>query len=179
MDGYRASRNGATPSNPLTTRSGRKSPVSAAIWIAAKRESFEWRRIWPTWRNRKTPLSAQGAVAAAAHPLVLVGRYERGDGLDQAAEQFAAAAFNAQDAVFVRDTRVAHGGLWSRVLSLGRACVAREGHVKKYDPGAPLNFKDADERIACGGGFVLVRSPARFHQACEIIERTGGRVGCL
>lgn len=150
--------------------------MSAAIWIAAKRKSFDWRRFWPAWRYRNKPSQVKSCTTAADQPLALVGCYECCEGLNHAAEAFAAAAFGGEDAVIVRAPRRAQDAFWSKLCAWGRTRLAREEALR---PDIPLDVIAANTVLSFGGGFVLVRSAARFHEACEIIERTGGRIGCI
>ncbi|MGH9523307.1 MAG: hypothetical protein ACRD3E_12340 [Terriglobales bacterium] len=124
-------------------------------------------------------MNANSGAASAGHRLALVGSYAQREGLDRAAEEFAAAAFGHDDAVFVRATRPAESGLWSKLWGWGRARVTRDAQVETLGPDISLDTNPGDDLLNAGGGFVLVRCAARFHQACEIIERTGGRVGCI
>jgi hypothetical protein len=144
--------------------------VSGAIWSEAKKHSQFWRRIWPRWQRANKPLPTRGAGVTS--PLVLVGSYGHADGLNRAEEEFAKAHFDS--AVFVRACETIETGLWSRIVD----CLRRPSkNEAAYQPQVPFVIKGAEEVLIAGGGFVLVQCAARFHQACEIIERTGGRVG--
>ena len=153
--------------------------MSAAIWIAAKRRSARWRRIWPQWRNRKAPLHAQGSPALSGRPLALIGSYDCAEGIDRAAREFHAAAFSEQDAVFVQSSRRVEKGMFIRILDWPRRWLSREARATASDFTVPITGRAAQSLLNSGGGFVLVNNAARFHEACEIIERTGGRVGCI
>lgn len=105
---------------------------------------------------------------------MLVGSYRQIEALNRAVEEFAAAAFATEDAMFVCAYPAAKVHWWKRLRDWARErFVDGAGDAPQF----PIEFDGADELLASGGGFVLVRCPARFHQACEIIERTGGRVG--
>ena len=179
MAGCGVSTSAEKPFKPRTTTSGRKSGVSAAIWIAAKRRSFEWRRIWPRWAKSNPTKKDDASAVAMGSPLALVGSYRCSEALERAAAEFAAASFGGGDALIVRSCRRTQAGLWAKILDRGRSYVSGERLSARRSDDDVHTLAAAGLMLDPGGGFVLVRNAARFPQACEIIERTGGKVGCI
>lgn len=107
---------------------------------------------------------------------MLVGSFADVAGLDQAQREFLAAAFSPEEIVSLCGRRSPGcRGWWIRlrdVLADWRRVAPRA--VRLGDSADPASR--VQQVLAAGGGVVLVRC-TRLSQACEIIQRCGGRVG--
>jgi hypothetical protein len=107
---------------------------------------------------------------------VLVATFDDAQALGVAATELNAASFGGDDVVCLKgERRHAVAGLWAKV------CALRfQSADKRFEANAAQMAEEImDGVLMSGGGIVLVRCPTRFHQACDIIERTGGHIGLL
>lgn len=107
---------------------------------------------------------------------MLVGSFDDVAGLDQAQREFFAAAFSPEEIVSLCGRRpIGCRGWWTRfrqvVADWRRASPLAVPLGDAADPASRVQ-----QVLAAGGGVVLVRC-TRLSQACEIIQRCGGRVG--
>ena len=157
-----------------------KSDVSGTNLIPAKRKTWFGWPSWPSWRTKRLAsqiTQMKGSAFPVQRPLVLIGAFDDLAALGNALMQFSAAAFTSSDMICVAADRPADvTGIWwklRRRIGLGRDL----GPVVPDEPGLADYGVEAERVLASGGGLVLVRSAPRFQQACEIIERAGGRIG--
>ena len=157
-----------------------KSDVSGTNLVPAKRRTWHGWLSWSNWRTTRLPSQAKtkGCAPPAQRPLVLIGTFEDRAALGAALLRFSAAAFTSSDIYSLAAAQPVRtdGAWWKLRRCIGFAC-APEADVPDEAGVAAAFGLEAERLLASGGGLVLVRSPGRFHEACEIIQRAGGRIG--
>jgi hypothetical protein len=151
--------------------------VSGAKWIAAEQPSWSSRLSWLHWRRKKAGDSNQQCIPVADAEFALIASFDDARKIGTAVTALRQAAFPAEDVAPVRSIVCASDGLWAKLCNWLSARFGRETQAE-YEPSlSGTGVARVQRLLASGGGIIVVRTGQRLHEACELIESAGGRVG--